>query len=210
MCTSCATSPKTAGLCRSSLFDATGAEPARERRPDGSPKLPRPAFPTAPSCPTLTTTSTEALVSCATPPSPTPPFNRSPRSWPHPHRPAAFIAAMAALAHSLFERHDGYSFAYKVLGRSHSATPLVMVHGCDARRFSTRLRRDQVSLTRFVRTDGIVQPERRRPRRLVPTCRGARSASPRCALPPLPPGLPTCCRLCALTCPLMRARSARL
>ncbi|GAA5851188.1 hypothetical protein JCM9279_007477 [Rhodotorula babjevae] len=39
---------------------------------------------------------------------------------------------MPALAHSLFERHDGYAFAYKVLGRSHKATPLVLVHGLSA------------------------------------------------------------------------------
>ncbi|GAA5823908.1 hypothetical protein JCM3770_000336 [Rhodotorula araucariae] len=38
----------------------------------------------------------------------------------------------ASLAHSLFERHDGYSFAYKVLGRSSAQTPLVLVHGLSA------------------------------------------------------------------------------
>ncbi|BGP46357.1 hypothetical protein JCM10450v2_002199 [Rhodotorula kratochvilovae] len=38
----------------------------------------------------------------------------------------------SALAHSLFERHDGYSFAYKVLGRNSTAMPLVLVHGLSA------------------------------------------------------------------------------
>ncbi|GAA5999445.1 alpha/beta fold hydrolase [Rhodotorula paludigena] len=36
------------------------------------------------------------------------------------------------LAYSLFERHDGYAFAYKVLGRNQRATPLVLVHGLSA------------------------------------------------------------------------------
>ncbi|GAA5845901.1 hypothetical protein JCM11251_006724 [Rhodosporidiobolus azoricus] len=39
---------------------------------------------------------------------------------------------MSALACSLFERHDGYTFAYKLLGRASSATPLVLVHGLSA------------------------------------------------------------------------------
>ena len=33
-------------------------------------------------------------------------------------------------AYSIYERPDGYHFAYKVLGRAKNATPLVMVHGC--------------------------------------------------------------------------------
>ncbi|BGP53734.1 hypothetical protein JCM8202_005506 [Rhodotorula sphaerocarpa] len=33
---------------------------------------------------------------------------------------------------SLYERPDGYSFAYKVLGRNQSAIPLVLVHGLSA------------------------------------------------------------------------------
>lgn len=44
--------------------------------------------------------------------------------------PTTQLSAMPTLAHSLYERHDGYAFAYKVLGRSHKATPLVLVHGC--------------------------------------------------------------------------------
>lgn len=40
---------------------------------------------------------------------------------------------MSSHAYSLFERHDGLSFAYKVLGRNQHATPLVMVHGCVVR-----------------------------------------------------------------------------
>ncbi|BGP30383.1 hypothetical protein JCM10296v2_002137 [Rhodotorula toruloides] len=39
---------------------------------------------------------------------------------------------MSSHAFSLFERHDGLSFAYKVLGRHQHATPLVMVHGLSA------------------------------------------------------------------------------
>ncbi|KAL7338621.1 Alpha/Beta hydrolase protein [Rhodotorula toruloides] len=39
---------------------------------------------------------------------------------------------MSSHAYSLFERHDGLSFAYKVLGRNQHATPLVMVHGLSA------------------------------------------------------------------------------
>ncbi|GAA5913684.1 hypothetical protein JCM6882_008718 [Rhodosporidiobolus microsporus] len=37
-----------------------------------------------------------------------------------------------ALAYSLFERHDGHTFAYKLLGRTRPATPLVLVHGLSA------------------------------------------------------------------------------
>ncbi|GAA5992431.1 hypothetical protein JCM10908_000812 [Rhodotorula pacifica] len=33
---------------------------------------------------------------------------------------------------SIYERPDGYSFAYKVFGRAQNATPLVMVHGLSA------------------------------------------------------------------------------
>lgn len=36
---------------------------------------------------------------------------------------------MTSPAYSIYERPDGYSFAYKVLGRARTATPLVMVHG---------------------------------------------------------------------------------
>ncbi|BGP14197.1 hypothetical protein JCM10213v2_002137 [Rhodosporidiobolus nylandii] len=36
---------------------------------------------------------------------------------------------MASLACSLFERSDGLTFAYKLLGRTQPATPLVLVHG---------------------------------------------------------------------------------
>ncbi|BGP23089.1 hypothetical protein JCM10295v2_001982 [Rhodotorula toruloides] len=39
---------------------------------------------------------------------------------------------MSPHAYSIFERHDGLSFAYKVLGRNQHATPLVMVHGLSA------------------------------------------------------------------------------
>ncbi|KAG0655713.1 hypothetical protein C6P46_000747 [Rhodotorula mucilaginosa] len=35
-------------------------------------------------------------------------------------------------AYSIYERPDGYHFAYKVLGRAKAATPLVMVHGLSA------------------------------------------------------------------------------
>ncbi|GAA5949284.1 hypothetical protein JCM10213_006699 [Rhodosporidiobolus nylandii] len=39
---------------------------------------------------------------------------------------------MASLACSLFERSDGLTFAYKLLGRTQPATPLVLVHGLSA------------------------------------------------------------------------------
>lgn len=35
-------------------------------------------------------------------------------------------------AYSIYERPDGYHFAYKVLGRAKTATPLVLVHGLSA------------------------------------------------------------------------------